>query len=431
MLKNFKGYELIEVETSVSEFVNKDKFTLMYLQETVFFPESAGQISDQGFIIFNNKEYKILGLAISEDKVVHKVELISDIKVGSLVKAKLDITHRQLVSQNHSAAHLLFDTLRELYPTSIGKGYFNDQNGLRMDMYIEQKISWSNIFELNNVVKQKMATNAKKEEFIVDAKTAKNKYNLAIEFNQKELEGDLRIVKFETASIQLCSGTHVDSLKEIEDFLITSYENKGSGIYRFYAKTKIEEINLAYQNFCQLEYKEVEQLILKYINQNKYGKDDNIEMMLNAWLHLTKKYSGLKEIKWEDYIKFKSLATDLKVQVPDFLIKIESKKKDELYKKYKDATPTLSGDYNLFSINESFLENKDLNFIADLILKNNDNSFVEVFDLESSIYLCKSNSKINALEKMTNHSHFEIKGGGNEKTAQGKIISKNSNSLLN
>ncbi|WP_339033516.1 alanine--tRNA ligase-related protein [Spiroplasma endosymbiont of Cantharis rufa] len=431
MLKNFKGYQLNEIETSLTEFINKEKFTLMYLKETVFFPESAGQISDKGVIIFNKKEYKVLGLAISEDKVVHKVELINDIKVGSQVIAKLDKNHRDLVSQNHSAAHLLFDTLREIFPTSIGKGYFNDESGLRMDMYIEQKISWSNIYELNNIVKQKMTTNAKKEEFIVDAKTAKEKYNLAIEFNQKQLEGDLRIVKFDNASIQLCSGTHVNSLKDIEDFLITSYESKGSGVYRFYAKTKNFEINLAYNSFCETEFKEVEQLILKYSNLKKYGKDDNVEMMLSAWVHLTKKYSQQKETSWQDYIKFKSLATDLKIQIPDFLNEIDSKKKDLLYKKYKDISPISSLDYNLFSIEESFLENKDLNFIADLILKNNSNAFVEVFDLTSKIYLCKSNSKINALEKMLNHLSFEIKGGGNDKTAQGKIIIKSVNSPLN
>ncbi|AGR42255.1 alanine--tRNA ligase-related protein [Spiroplasma diminutum] len=429
MLKNFKGYSEFEITTKVSEFQNKDKFSLLFLEETVFFPESAGQIADKGVIIFEGQEYKILSLAIHEDKVVHKTELIENIQIGSEVIAKIDKHQRDLVSQNHSAAHLLFDTLREIYPTSVGKGYFNDETGLRIDMYIEDKINWSNIYELNNIVKRKMKTYADKEEFIVDAKTAKEVYNLSIEFNSKELEGDLRIVKFGDASIQLCSGTHVNSLIDIDEFVITSYESKGQSIYRFYAKTDIDEIQKVYKDFLYQDFNEISNLLKKYIKAERiYGKDQNLELLKYAWANLAE--DG-KKIDWVKYLKFNSLANDCRIQIPEYFVSIEQKKKDFLFKKYKDFEPTSTEEVNYFLIQENDLENKDLNFICDLILKNNPNSYVEIIDFGSKLYYCKSNSQISAIEKMNSHSLYNIKGGGNEKTAQGKIILPDLKNLLN
>ncbi|AUB31777.1 alanine--tRNA ligase-related protein [Spiroplasma floricola] len=422
MLKNFKGYEQFEINTKVTEFVNKEKFTLMYLQETVFFPESAGQTGDLGVIEFNNNSYKILGLAISEDKVVHKTELIKDIQVGSEVVAKIDLKHRELVSQNHSAAHLLFDTIRELFPTSLGKGYFNDENGLRIDMQLDEKVDWDLIFKLNQIVIKKTKSGAYKEEIIVDAQTAKNEYNLAIEFNEKELEGDLRIVKFKNISIQLCSGTHVRNLLEIPNFLIYDFESKGSNIYRFYARTNPKFLEQEYDKFRKNELPEVIHISEKYSSLKfKYGEDKNVEKARDAILTITKEFLLPK---WDVYIKFKIITTNLRKAMNEYLIHVDAKKKDFLFNKYKNIEPTVFGDNKIFVINENNLENKDYNFICETVLKNNKNSYVEIIDQGAKMFFCKSNCSINAFERMDTHDSLVIKGGGNEKTAQGKILER-------
>ncbi|AHI52950.1 alanine--tRNA ligase-related protein [Spiroplasma culicicola] len=426
MLKNFKGYNVFEITTKITEFLNKVKFTLLYLEETVFFPESAGQVGDLGIIQFNNKDYKILGLTISDDKVVHKTELIEDIEVGSIVTAKIDKNHRDLVSQNHSAAHLLFDTLRELFPTSLGKGYFNDENGLRIDMQLNEKVDWNLILKLNEIVTNKRQTTANKEEIIVDAKTAKEEYNLSIEFNEKELEGDLRIVKFDHVSIQLCSGTHVNNLSEIKDFLIYDFESKGNNIYRFYAKTNEILIKDEYNKLTEKEILEVSNLFDKYAKlKQQFGNDQNIEQALETFLEIKK---DTLNFNWDSFLKFKIFINDLKKNMNEYFVQVETKKKDFLFNKYKNIEPNINGETKIFILEENGLENKDYNFICDLILKNNSNSYVEIIDQTSKMFFCKSNGSIKAFERMQEHQTFNIKGGGNEKTAQGKIIErKNSN----
>ncbi|QHX36769.1 alanine--tRNA ligase-related protein [Spiroplasma sp. BIUS-1] len=422
MLKDFKNYEAKELETQVTEFLNKDDFTLLYLEETIFFPESAGQVSDKGVIIFNDEEYKVLSLAISDNKVVHKVELIKDIQVGSKVIAKIDKNHRLLVSQNHSAAHLLFDTLREFFPTSKGKGYFNDDKGFRIDMQIEEKIDWNVIYKINEVVTKKRRTAKFRKDIIVDAKTAKEQYNLSIEFNEKELEGDLRIVQFGDVSTQLCSGTHVENLLEIFNFLIYDFESKGSKVFRFYAKTDEKLVREQYSEFTKKEMGEISRLIGDYAGLNKkFGKNEKMEEVLERFAQIKK---DLLYPKWESYIKLKILTTDFREAMKEFSTHVDAKVKDNLYNKYKDYQPDLEGEFNIFKINERNLERKDYLFICDVILKNNKNAYVEVVNKEAGLFFCKSNCAINAFERMDQHLDYIVKGGGNEKTAQGVIIER-------
>ncbi|WP_338984443.1 alanine--tRNA ligase-related protein [Spiroplasma endosymbiont of Diplazon laetatorius] len=419
MLKNFKGYELFEVETKVKEFVNKDTFTLMYLEETVFFPESAGQVEDKGVIIFEGNEYQVLGLNISDDQVVHKVELIKDIQVGSQVKAKIDRSRRDLISANHSAAHLLFDTIRELYPTSVGKGYFNDDKGLRIDMQIDEKMDWEKIYELNRIVAEKIATPALKKEMIVDAKTAKEVYNLSIEFNEKELEGDLRIVEFEGVSRQLCSGTHVLALPLIQEFLIYNFETKGSNIYRFYAKTDHNLIAKEHRQAIHLEFEEMGTMHKKLLDCiDEFGFHEELAFYLKQ---IPSKLPKLDKNLWTNFIKVKMHITKLREALNKYNQIIDSKIKDRLFKTYSEMKPSVTGENNTFYIKEKEIDNKHCNFVADLVLKNNPNSYVEIVVEDSNYFFCKSNCSISAIERMKDHPDYIIKGGGNEKTAQGNI----------
>ncbi|AUM62765.1 alanine--tRNA ligase-related protein [Spiroplasma monobiae] len=420
MLKDFKGYGLKEIVTEVTEFLQKEDFTLLYLKETVFFPESAGQIGDSGIIIFDEIEYKIIGLAISDNKVVHKVEKINNIKVGSPIKAKIDSEKRYAVSKNHSAAHLLFDTLREMFPTSVGKGYFNDEYGLRIDMQIEEKIDWGTAYIINKRVTEKRRTVSYKEEIIVDAKTAKEQYNLSIEFNNKEIEGDLRIVKFGDVSMQLCSGTHVDNLLEIPEFVIVNFETKGKNIYRFYAITETPYLYKYLDSLQTDEWAEMLVVDARYETyKNKYGRDEMLESVFDNFFALKKDLEGSNR---DTFFKLKILISDLRKNMERYMLMVESKRKDELYKKYIDIKPDIAGENNIFIIKDGDLETKEMNFICDLILKNNSNSYVEVIDKFETKFFCKSNCSIIAIERMKNHDKFNVEGGGNAKTAQGKII---------
>ena len=59
----------------------------------------------------------------------------------------------------------------------------------------------------------------------------------------KKLNGKLRVLFMKDISVEVCGGTHVHNTKEIEQFMITNFEVKGSGMCRIEAITSNELIN--------------------------------------------------------------------------------------------------------------------------------------------------------------------------------------------
>ncbi|AUF83746.1 hypothetical protein CXP39_02965 [Mesoplasma syrphidae] len=413
MIKNFIGYHHLKAETKVKDYKNTDKFTFLILEQTCFFAESAGQIGDSGILIINGLEYPVLGLVLDNDEVIHKIALVKDIEINVPVVAKIDAAKRKLVSANHSAAHLLFDTLREQFPSSIGKGYFNDENGLRIDMWIEEEMT-SNIIEaIQNIVANKIASNSSKEEIITDAQIVQSEYNLDISFGNKELKGELRIVKFGDVSIQLCSGTHVDNTSDIPDFYIYNFESKGNNVYRFYAKTSLEQIEQAIKQTLEQEQEEIKALTDKYEMTKSKMSNLEIESLISA--------IATKELSKATFFQWKTNLILLKSKIKEHYIQFEKIKRDNYIQKYSEAAFVNIDNINYLEIKDDTMEIKDMNFVADWLMKSNSNALIELVNLNSKIYLCKSNSSKSAIETMKNHASLSIKGGGNEKTAQGKI----------
>ncbi|QHX35741.1 alanyl-tRNA synthetase [Spiroplasma sp. TIUS-1] len=410
MIKNFLGYKLTTLQTTVNEFKNTSSYTLLKLNETIFFPTIAGQVCDLGFVVHNEQKYAILDLQLVDDEVIHKVELITDLVVGDSIVCELNIKHRNFVSANHTAAHLFYDTVIEDFPDSQGQGYFNNERTIRLDMSIKQKIDSKEVAKITKRVIDKIGKKAQKIELFTTKQIAQNEWGLSTDFNEKSLGDDVRIVRFGDISTQLCSGTHINNTSEIELFCIFSIEKKGNNIYRFYAATTKENLDKEVKLQQAEQHAELEILMNKY--KTAKIKSSTVTKLLEECQLNLKEY---KIILWKENL------SKLKITVNDLLVEHDKKRRQQLINKYINVKFENKEDINYASINDDEISIKDAQQIADIILKNNPNSVIEFINLKDKTYLCKSNSIRSAIEIMQK-KEFNVKGGGTPKVAQGKII---------
>ena len=111
----FTGYENTNTISEVTLVLNENGATTIFTEATPFYYEAGGQISDQGSIVFEDKEYKVAdviqsssgatGLVIDED---------IEIQSGEKIESKVNETFRSSVSKSHTSAHIVHSSLRNI-----------------------------------------------------------------------------------------------------------------------------------------------------------------------------------------------------------------------------------------------------------------------------------------------------------------------------
>ncbi len=131
----FVGYETMSSKSKIIGIFDGNKMTdsllgegYLVLEETPFYAESGGQVSDQGTLTINEKTLDVLNLFKGPNKQhFHYVRSDEEIKVGDNVTATIYEEIRNNTKKNHSSAHLLQKSLREVLSDDV------KQAGSRVD----------------------------------------------------------------------------------------------------------------------------------------------------------------------------------------------------------------------------------------------------------------------------------------------------------
>ncbi|MDD4718728.1 MAG: alanine--tRNA ligase [Bacilli bacterium] len=246
---NFIGYETISATTKVIGLFDGEKMVdkligegYVVMDETPFYAESGGQVSDQGTLKINNQTFDVLELFKGpNNQHFHYIKTEEEIKIGDEVLANVNEKIRNNTRKNHSAAHLLQKSLREVLGKEVMQaGSRVDDKTLRFDFTYDNKISDEEVIKIENLVNEKIQINTPTTTEIMSLDEAIKKGAVAL-FEEKY--GDKVRLLTIADSIELCGGTHVANVSDIEKFAIISIESKGNNIYRIEATTgnNIEE----------------------------------------------------------------------------------------------------------------------------------------------------------------------------------------------
>ena len=243
----FLGYEYDRAEGMVLKISKDNKFVEnakegdeveVITNQTPFYGESGGQVGDQGII--SNPKCKI-NIKDTQKKMgdlfVHygKVEKGS-FKIGDNVNLEIHISKRNNSRANHSATHLLHESLRRTLGKHVTqKGSLVSPDRLRFDFSHNKPIEKDEMIKINKIVNDIVDDASDVQTRIMTPKEAVSLGALAL-FGEKYGD-EVRVVfmgkeKNGFFSTELCGGTHVKNTKEVGEFRVISQSSIASGIRR-------------------------------------------------------------------------------------------------------------------------------------------------------------------------------------------------------
>ncbi len=215
------------------------------LDQTNFYAESGGQISDNGQMENENTNLKVTNVIKAPNKQhLHHVEvLFGEVKVGDEFTLRIDLLKRQATMRNHSSLHLLQRALTDVLGDHIKQqGSFAGDEYSRFDFNHFEKITPEQLNEVEKKVNTWIMQAIDVETKILPIEEAKNIGARAL-FDEKY--GDVvRVVCFSDISKEFCGGTHVNNSQEIGLFVIEHEESVAAGIRRIQARTSFAAYEL-------------------------------------------------------------------------------------------------------------------------------------------------------------------------------------------
>ena len=248
------------------------------------------------------------------DLFVHtgKIEKGS-IKVGQSVNLEIDIVKRNNSKANHSATHLLHESLRRTLGKHVTqKGSLVSPERLRFDFSHNKPIEKEEMIKINKVVNKIVEGSTEVQTRIMTPKEAIKMGALAL-FGEKYGE-EVRVVFMGKESngffsTELCGGTHVKNTKEVGKFKVINQSSIASGVRRVEAlrDKQLVEYEKSQQQDKSLKEKTSKEQLEKIKNELlnykvKPNLDDDKDLAENL-KHLNKQ---LEKIKIQNVIKNKN-----------------------------------------------------------------------------------------------------------------------------
>ena len=264
----FVGFERTDVLTAILAYADLGDGTFQAkLEQSPFYPEGGGQVSDAGYI--ENEETGVRADLIKATRLDDDQVLTfsgEGFGEGMRVRAVVPWSVRFPTMANHTATHLLHKALRDLLGEHVKQaGSAVRPDKLRFDFTHHQALSTEERERVEHVVNEIVFQNRPVRTFVTPIEEARNLGAMML-FGEKYGE-EVRVVEIDGYSRELCGGTHVRSTAEIGPFVILSESSVGSGARRIEAVTSGEAFALLHERS-----REAEQLRAELVKTRKQAK---------------------------------------------------------------------------------------------------------------------------------------------------------------
>jgi alanyl-tRNA synthetase len=216
----------------------------LLVNQTPFYGESGGQIGDTGKLTslkgFEG-EVQDTSKPLGKLHVLRTVVRKGELRAGDTVQQKVDAERRDRVRANHSATHLLHAALRHRLGTHVTqKGSLVAPDRLRFDFSHPSVLSADDIAAVEAEVNAHIRHNQPVTTRLMTPDEAIAAGAMAL-FGEKYGD-EVRVLSMgrdveADYSVELCGGTHVSALGDIQLFKIVSESAVSSGVRRIEALT--------------------------------------------------------------------------------------------------------------------------------------------------------------------------------------------------
>ena len=253
---NDKGTLLAIIENGVLvDTIFKSEKAILIFDQSPFYAELGGQIGDSGNIYKEKQKKKVCEVIDTQkegDVYIHLVKDVnSRLSIGEKLVLKVNEKRRINIKNNHTATHLLHESLRIVLGNHIKqKGSLVSDKKLRFDFTNNGPLEYGQIDEIEKIINSVIRNNANVVTNLMD-------YKIAIKSGAIGLFGEKYPSKVRVVTIQdkrnhssflskeLCGGTHVENTGEIGSIKIMNESSVSSGVRRIEAVTgeELDKLN--------------------------------------------------------------------------------------------------------------------------------------------------------------------------------------------
>jgi alanyl-tRNA synthetase len=236
----FIGYETLRVETAViaTEELPADgarAVALAKLEESPFYAEGGGQVSDSGSIGWDGGRTTVADVYRVGDDQVIRLEGGAP-AAGTRVEAEVEHATRHATMRNHTATHLLHAALREQLGAHVRQaGSAVRPDKLRFDFTHGAPLAEGELRTIEDRVNEWIKASRPVRALHMGRTEAEALGAIAL-FGEKY--GDwVRVIEVDEVSRELCGGTHVANTAEVGIFSIVSEGSSAANVRRVEAVT--------------------------------------------------------------------------------------------------------------------------------------------------------------------------------------------------
>ncbi len=294
----FVGYTNRRIEAKILAVDERNDSLEIVLDKTPFYAEAGGQVSDLGWIKFDNVSLEVIEVSHVGDVITHHCRWKNGESPGpgTTVIVEIDWAHRLPVQYNHTATHLLHTALRRHLGQHVNQaGSLVAPDRLRFDFTHFEKPSSEILKQVELTVNQAIRADYTVRWYVKPYKEAIDSGITAL-FGEKYGD-EVRVIHIgsdeEPYSRELCGGTHVERTGQLGLFRIVSESAVSAGVRRIEAVTGEVAVNMAMSDRHNLEK------IVDLLGSHGSDPVEKLAKTLDERHALEKEFEKLLE-KWAD-----------------------------------------------------------------------------------------------------------------------------------
>ncbi|MDP1564459.1 MAG: alanine--tRNA ligase [Pirellulaceae bacterium] len=247
----FLGYETTECQATIKGIVYAgrrwaefdqcdtpmDQMVDVVLDRSPFYAESGGQVGDTGWLKTDDLQFEVLDTQKASGLIVHHGILRRGRLTENLqVTASVDLQRRVAICRAHSATHVLHHALQQnLGADAQQRGSKVEPDRLRFDFKWDASIETEKLQRIQDQVLTAITRNDSVAIGSLPLAEARQAGAMML-FGEKYPEV-VRMVSIGDYSKELCGGTHLDRMGELQAFEILADDSVAAGTRRITALT--------------------------------------------------------------------------------------------------------------------------------------------------------------------------------------------------
>ena len=258
------------------KFLCENNIGYIALNKSIFYAESGGQSSDQGYVETLTSKLYVSYVFKYKEVCVHKVYILSGfIKINDLCSYYVFINKREQLSKGHSATHLLQAILKyTLGNHVVQKSSKIYEHKFKFDFSCLNNINFRQIIRIENIINRVISKNVNIEQIYTNLNIA-NKMN-AVGLFESKYSNKVILIKMGFYSLEFCGGTHVKSINNINLIKIIDEKIIALGVRRVdvlvsnYALKHTQNNDLVLEHLYVL-HKISKNILIKYLINKNYN----------------------------------------------------------------------------------------------------------------------------------------------------------------